>query len=1250
MMKIGRNDPCYCGSGKKYKKCCLKKDNYLNNLPNNALKMLREEFSKYNQKELIKTLVALSLCPENQSQYVRLEVATQIACSNTQCGNRDISIKELNELFLKYLPSKGPIGLLEDPIDNLFTNNIEFYKNNIIFSGPSTTEYHILQNIINCIQYNSSSFSDEFMELFYQNSKFILYLSDFIAKKSGHERYEVFDNRFREEIFFPNINELNNLKKCVTFDINKLKVFKNSINIKEMICDDFIIEIGDKCFMNIIFNENDFYKNFNEKTLEEVMYSENIYKNPLFTYPIIKIDDTYLIYPQLLTISLRHNILSNIIKYNEKKNFISKYQNYLWSNILLNLKNKLQFEDLNYELPKWENTIFKDKIFKIDTDKLTYCILINDNLKDYDKNGPCERIDLNYKFIIKNRIKIVKKHLSKSNFLNGDLLIILFVGMSGRSYVTEISENDLIINTEEFEILVNSGNYDSLILYKFANLLKNSNIFGCSFLNIFSFYIDNNHSFYMDDRKIDSTLLTFDFTADFTKKLRIKAIKDKDSHLEIYENNLINVNKINDFVYIAYSNLFLTKIINQNIWVKCENNFESDIAKAICFWLCQFGDEIYKDLKLLKEKPIFISFNLEENNLDLNSEITNQMKDNIIISSHVSKFEINFTISKNLIIISNQKNNEADLLLMNEILKLFGTLLEKNNLENKFTPERILKIIHKELSLGLKKYILIYDLEDINNIPVKTPIRLLQEHNIQLLMNDLVTKIQCKFDYNQKLTKKESVELSHQIVNYFIECIKKEIVKYDWDNLIKKLILNYENILFNRSISSVNNLYYYFNNKDNSSVIQDIVSDDYELDKLSISTRILIEILSAEQNFNSKVKISNENFDTLMALTYNYIEWTFNSDYINSDYIDFEITPLESNRFGIKTNLGEIFDTFRNNKSLEHINNFSTNIDSKSNIEEKPSDELDEAFKSEFDITLTEYADFVYALISLAQKNEEDIVFISKSNLINHLKCELNWEYNKSSYAIDNFSLKYRDRWEIPPEGYSENDIYPWVFRRSLSYYLKPLIIKNDKNETVIYGFRNVYHSGLNLINLITKGVYKTNNSSKKFTSLISKMIDKKGKEFNEIVFKWFADNLNLSKKFNYKLESNIQIDKIVKVEPKYGDIDILLLDKDKQRLFSIECKNIESARNPREIIHEIERFFDDKNWIKKHQRREDWIKNNFDKLGDKIGNNLKNYKIFSMFIVSEELPIIYLKKNPIDIIPFSQIKKEGLGFLDKYY
>ena len=102
MTKIGRNDPCPCGSGKKYKKGCLEKERYLKKLPNNALNRLKEEFSNYDQEDLIKTLVALSICPENQSQHIRLEVATQIACSNINCGDKLINIDELNKLISSF--------------------------------------------------------------------------------------------------------------------------------------------------------------------------------------------------------------------------------------------------------------------------------------------------------------------------------------------------------------------------------------------------------------------------------------------------------------------------------------------------------------------------------------------------------------------------------------------------------------------------------------------------------------------------------------------------------------------------------------------------------------------------------------------------------------------------------------------------------------------------------------------------------------------------------------------------------------------------------------------------------------------------------------------------------------------------------------------------------------------------------------------------------------------------------------------
>ena len=1247
MTKIGRNDPCPCGSGKKYKKCCLEKERYLKKLPNNALNRLKEEFSNYDQEDLIKTLVALSICPENQSQHIRLEVATQIACSNINCGDKLINIDELNKLFLKYLPSHGPIGKLEDPLDNLFTNNILFFKNNVIFTGPSTSEYFVLQKILNSIHFNHSSFSNEFLNYFYSNSIFILSLSDYVAKISGHKRYEIYDNRFRQEIFIPDIKELEFLKKSISFKEKELKDFKNSLNISKDIHNEFIIEVGDNKFNTILSVENK-YEDSIDKT---IAYSAQIDNNPLLISPLIKIEENYIICPTLLSISLRHNLLSNIIKFNEKDNFIKNYQNTLWSNILFNLKNKFYFEEYSHELPEWENTIFKDEVFKIDTDKLAYCILINDNLKKYGNTGPCERINLRYEPELKNRINSVIHDLNSDENIN-DIHIILFTGMSGRQYYTNLPENPnlLTINCEEFDIITKTGHYDSLTLFKFAKLLENIDVEGFGFLDKFSVYLERNHSFYIDDRKADSIFLTFDSTSINTKELRKNALHDRDSHLEKYDDDLILVNRANEFMYEIGSNLFLTKIHNQKIWI---NNFkdylESVIAEAICYWIWQFRDELQIDLKSLNNNPIYISITLEaHDDLDLNNEITTEMKENLIVSSHITETEIELKISKYLLVIAKQKNNEADRLLMNEILKLIGVLLEKNGFENTLTEKHVYDIINEKAPLGLKKYILVDTTENIRNIPVKNQIRLLQEHNIQLIRDNLANKIQCAFDYNQQLTKGESIKLSDQIVDYLLDCIKQEIVKYDWDDLIQKLILNYENILYARFYNSSTNVYT-LNSYDNPSYIfEDLVNDDYELDKLGLSTRTLIEILSAEQNFNTSLKISKESFDNLMALSYNYIEWAFAREYIKSTYIDFEIMPLESGRIGIRTNLGDILDTFRTNRTLEHVNNLSENIFHENNGGKPLNNEEDEAFKSEFGISLTDYMEFISVLIDLAIDTKKDIVHISKSKLIDILKKELGWKDDKSLLAIENFSLSYRADWEIPPKGFDENDIHPWVYRRPLSYYLKPLIIKNNEEKTIIYGFRNVYESRSNLINLIYKGLYKTNNkTSKKFKRFMGKMLNKKGNEFNEHVFKWFRDNLNTSGK--YDLKSNVKIDKIVKVEPKYGDIDILLLDNDKKGLFSIECKDIESAKNPRQMVHEIENFFNKKEWIKKHQRRDKWIKNNLDKLGKKIGHNLKDYKVFSIFIVSQEIPTIYLKNSPIDIIPFSQIKNKESSFLDNY-
>ena len=55
-MDIGRNDPCPCGSGKKYKKCCLEKDEGKNRKERekaalNAAKVAAAEAAETEKKE-----------------------------------------------------------------------------------------------------------------------------------------------------------------------------------------------------------------------------------------------------------------------------------------------------------------------------------------------------------------------------------------------------------------------------------------------------------------------------------------------------------------------------------------------------------------------------------------------------------------------------------------------------------------------------------------------------------------------------------------------------------------------------------------------------------------------------------------------------------------------------------------------------------------------------------------------------------------------------------------------------------------------------------------------------------------------------------------------------------------------------------------------------------------------------------------------------------------------------------------------
>ncbi|GAH09038.1 unnamed protein product, partial [marine sediment metagenome] len=71
-------------------------------------------------------LSSLQLYPKNHNQLLRLELISLLALISYESSAKDIDYNYLVEKLNENIPSDGSIGSLEDPSENLFTENIVF--------------------------------------------------------------------------------------------------------------------------------------------------------------------------------------------------------------------------------------------------------------------------------------------------------------------------------------------------------------------------------------------------------------------------------------------------------------------------------------------------------------------------------------------------------------------------------------------------------------------------------------------------------------------------------------------------------------------------------------------------------------------------------------------------------------------------------------------------------------------------------------------------------------------------------------------------------------------------------------------------------------------------------------------------------------------------------------------------------------------------------------------------------------------
>jgi PBP1b-binding outer membrane lipoprotein LpoB len=103
--KIGRNEPCPCGSGKKYKKCCLDLNNSFDFTPPPVEEKANKTFDfieSNNSAQLLDFVIGLQLVPSNHGKNIRIEeLATHI-------------VRNLND------KSKGDLDLIKNHLDEVY--------------------------------------------------------------------------------------------------------------------------------------------------------------------------------------------------------------------------------------------------------------------------------------------------------------------------------------------------------------------------------------------------------------------------------------------------------------------------------------------------------------------------------------------------------------------------------------------------------------------------------------------------------------------------------------------------------------------------------------------------------------------------------------------------------------------------------------------------------------------------------------------------------------------------------------------------------------------------------------------------------------------------------------------------------------------------------------------------------------------------------------------------------------------------
>lgn len=1256
-MKIGRNQKCPCGSGLKYKKCCLKKEE--NKLPpvsfNNFQQLLRgkiikKEYQLINNfllnndyKEALKTLAYLQLIPQNHTKNVRLElIIHNILSSKNLEEKKHWDIEEFKDLLTK----EYSYHEFEDPAEGFFTENLLFINgNNVVYSGIANDTSRVVQILLNASL--SNAMPESFKKDISDGSLFILEIHNEIAKKLGHT-HRMFEEIENDLIYFPEQNQIEKNSNLFCFSQNDIDLICNRLGISNDIINHFICAESIKPYFE--------YEN------EE---------SPLLTKPFLKIQDIYyLVLPTAQLFCLNEYIITKAKEHNCIEVLIKTFGAEL-SEVTFTWLHKAKWKrikaDFLNNIKNESSYLINISLFKFDDDKLALALFVTEPIKEVKTTVEIDKISHFSNQLIKKVKNSYPKHriLLFSVYQKYRMLKKTLFGLNHNS------ESDLSIGMfmSSLEVLINLWDFDSLTFWKYAlqhhSALENGLFTSFNnHLSKMSLYMKNHCSFNDSDEATPSAMI-FDLSVEGeVKRKGLKKIDEIGIPIIIDETLgfLPCIKKdANLPIYISYE--FVNGLIREcllsysfPIWIKAKNGIDkkaSTYINAIFYWLHDIQPSLKEYLPPTKT-PLQFIVELDQKIYELESleDIHGdriKFSYSIDIRNHIINFKVPFELIDSL----STSNNKGERILMAFVIDLLSIYIEKIKIGKKINIKNRNKIIETHIPEGNKKMILMPTGGDrygmfLANVDIEEPRYIQEAEKSYILENQLIW-------YDKKVSENIIEKDKNTFLNElsFLHLTKAIalIKEFNTSDFLPYIIKKHESLVQNKFFKRVYYPARFLCYEKYLDVKQEFFESEKKLIETALIYRILIEFVIAEAPSGDK-NPNKENLDLILAHLSQVNNYALLSDEIRYGFQNPRIYLLPSGRVGIekesmnhfndsltKTMYGEDFESSQKN--------FASNFYSK---KDKPSEKKDEAYIKKIEAGfLKDWGISLFDIFNIGN-------FLCEYSLINGQSyCEVSSKvfFKETSKEFSNQTIEAFIKIMVSetrngilnfPKDERNEEFYPWRYNRKFSYLKKPLI-KLIKNDEVYYawGPRHMLNSVSNLLHNFYDATLKSDNTPT-INNLIADRLIKKGAEFNDEVFNWLKTNSNID-----------VIGKDIWIKPKgffnspevMGDIDVLAINHTEKIIYSIECKNTLQSKLPYEYHTEIMKYFgkegnQKEGLIRKHIKRDDWLKSNKKQVLTKLDLG-EEYNIKSIIITSNFLPSTLIKKPELDTYSFWEIKKDAL-------